>query len=52
VLSGLGGRGFTLAPVLAEALAADLLGRGGPLPQRLWRMLRPDRFGRPDPKQP
>jgi tRNA 5-methylaminomethyl-2-thiouridine biosynthesis bifunctional protein len=47
VLSGLGGRGFTLAPLLAEALAADLLGLGGPLPRRLWLMLRPDRFAQP-----
>jgi len=44
VLSGLGGRGFTLAPLLAEALAADMLGMGGPVPRRLWEIVRPDRF--------
>jgi len=47
VLSGLGGRGFTLAPLLAEALAAQVLGLGGPLPRRLWEIVRPDRFARP-----
>jgi len=46
VLSGLGGRGFTLAPILAEALAADILGLGGPLPVHLWEQLRPQRFVR------
>jgi tRNA 5-methylaminomethyl-2-thiouridine biosynthesis bifunctional protein len=47
VLAGLGGRGFTLAPLLAEALAAEILGVGGPIPERLWRRLDPGRFERP-----
>jgi tRNA 5-methylaminomethyl-2-thiouridine biosynthesis bifunctional protein len=44
VLSGLGGRGFTLAPLLAEHIAAEALGAPSPLPTSLARRLRPDRF--------
>ena len=35
VLTGLGGRGFTLAPLLAEHLAATVLGAPSPLPAPL-----------------
>ena len=35
VLGGLGGRGFTLAPLLAEHLAAQALGAPSPLPRPL-----------------
>lgn len=44
VLSGLGGRGFTLAPLLAEAAAAEVLGSAGPLPRGLLDLVRPGRF--------
>jgi tRNA 5-methylaminomethyl-2-thiouridine biosynthesis bifunctional protein len=44
VLSGLGGRGFTLAPLLAEQVAAQALGLGGPLPQPLTQLIDPARF--------
>jgi tRNA 5-methylaminomethyl-2-thiouridine biosynthesis bifunctional protein len=44
VLAGLGGRGFTLAPLLSEALAAMALGAPSPLPRRLLRRLDPARF--------
>ncbi len=46
VLSGLGGRGFTLAPLLAEAVVAEILGQGGPVPRRLWDIVSPNRFAR------
>lgn len=44
VLGGLGGRGFSLAPLLAEHLAALAVGAPSPLPVDLARRLRPDRF--------
>ena len=44
VLTGLGGRGFVLAPLLAEHLAAKALGAPSPLPLALSQALRPDRF--------
>ena len=44
VLSGLGGRGFTLAPLLAEHLAAQAVEGPSPLPVDLARRLRPGRF--------
>ena len=44
VLSGLGGRGFTLAPLLAEAVAALALGRPSPLPCALKASIRPGRL--------
>jgi tRNA 5-methylaminomethyl-2-thiouridine biosynthesis bifunctional protein len=47
VLSGFGGRGFTLAPILAEKVAADVLGLGGPLPAPLARIVDPARMTRP-----
>jgi tRNA 5-methylaminomethyl-2-thiouridine biosynthesis bifunctional protein len=34
-LTGLGSRGFTYAPLLAEALVADLCGEVGPLEKNL-----------------
>jgi len=45
VLCGLGGRGFTLAPLLAEHVAALALGAPSPLPSAIGRSVRPDRFG-------
>lgn len=45
VLTGLGGRGFTLAPILGEAVAAMVLGRPGPLAEGLLTTVAPDRFG-------
>jgi tRNA 5-methylaminomethyl-2-thiouridine biosynthesis bifunctional protein len=44
VLTGLGGRGFTLAPLLAEHLAATALGAPSPLPQDLSTALWPRVF--------
>ncbi|HXQ13159.1 MAG TPA: tRNA (5-methylaminomethyl-2-thiouridine)(34)-methyltransferase MnmD [Caulobacteraceae bacterium] len=44
VLGGLGSRGFTLAPLLAEQVAALALGAPSPLPASLARIVGPDRF--------
>ena len=44
VLGGFGARGFTLAPLLAEHLAAQALGTPSPLPLSLARIVRPQRF--------
>jgi tRNA 5-methylaminomethyl-2-thiouridine biosynthesis bifunctional protein len=44
VLSGLGGRGFTLAPLLAEHVAAMATGAPSPLPERLAAVVDPARF--------
>ena len=44
VLSGLGGRGFTLAPLLAEHVAALACHAPSPLPIDIGRRLRPARF--------
>jgi tRNA 5-methylaminomethyl-2-thiouridine biosynthesis bifunctional protein len=44
VLGGLGSRGFTLAPLLAEHVAALVLGAPSPLPEPLARIVSPDRF--------
>lgn len=44
VLTGLGGRGFVLAPLLAEHIAAKALGAPSPLPAPLAHALRPGRF--------
>ena len=56
LLCGFGGRGFTLAPLLAEHLAAELLGAPSPLPRALVPLIDPARFearrrrrGRPPP---
>ncbi|HTK36084.1 MAG TPA: tRNA (5-methylaminomethyl-2-thiouridine)(34)-methyltransferase MnmD [Caulobacteraceae bacterium] len=45
VLTGLGGRGFTLAPLLAEQVAALALGAPRPLSRALARTVAPDRYG-------
>jgi tRNA 5-methylaminomethyl-2-thiouridine biosynthesis bifunctional protein len=44
VLAGFGARGFALAPLLAEHVAAGALGFPSPLPAPLARIVRPDRF--------
>jgi len=46
VLAGLGGRGFTLAPLLAEHVAALAVGVPSPLPRDLGECLDPGRFAR------
>lgn len=46
VLTGLGGRGFTYAPLLAEQVAAQALGMPGPLPAHLASAVDPARRGR------
>ncbi len=44
VLSGLGGRGFTLAPLLAEHVAALVVGAPSPLPRALAAIVDPERY--------
>ena len=44
VLGGLGSRGFTMAPLLGEHLAAAALGAPSPLPTRAQALVSPDRF--------
>jgi tRNA 5-methylaminomethyl-2-thiouridine biosynthesis bifunctional protein len=44
VLTGLGGRGFTLAPLLAEQVAALALGAAPPLPEGLGALVNPARY--------
>ena len=44
VLGGLGGRGFCLAPLLAEHLTARILGLPSPLPRNLSVLVEPTRF--------
>jgi tRNA 5-methylaminomethyl-2-thiouridine biosynthesis bifunctional protein len=44
VLTGLGGRGFGFAPLLAEHVAALVAGAASPLPARLRRLVDPRRF--------
>lgn len=44
VLGGLGSRGFTAAPLAANALTAALLQRPLPLPAQLWQRLQPQRL--------
>ena len=44
ILTGLGGRGFTLAPLLAEHVAALAVGAPSPLPRDLARLVAPGRF--------
>ena len=43
VLTALGGRGFTLAPLLAEHIAAQAMGAPSPLPLSLQRLVEPAR---------
>lgn len=47
VLGGLGGRGFCLAPLLAEHVMAQVLGAPSPLPRELSRLVKADRFDSP-----
>ncbi|MEX0502201.1 tRNA (5-methylaminomethyl-2-thiouridine)(34)-methyltransferase MnmD [Alphaproteobacteria bacterium LSUCC0719] len=44
VLGGLGARGFTLAPLLGDLLAADILGRPVPLPVSQWHGIQAMRY--------
>lgn len=44
VLCGLGGRGFTLAPLLAEEIAARIVGAPRPTPRALAAVVDPNRF--------
>jgi tRNA 5-methylaminomethyl-2-thiouridine biosynthesis bifunctional protein len=44
VLTGLGSRGFTLAPLLAEHVAAEILEASSPLPRALASLVAPGRF--------
>lgn len=46
VLTGLGSRGFVIAPLLAEHLAAQALGAPSPLPRGLAELVDPGRFER------
>jgi len=46
VLTALGSRGFCLAPLLAEHVAAQILGAPSPLPTQMADLLDPDRFRR------
>jgi tRNA 5-methylaminomethyl-2-thiouridine biosynthesis bifunctional protein len=46
VLTGLGSRGFTLAPLLAEHVAALALGVPSPLPAAVTTLIDPSRFAR------
>jgi len=46
VLSGLGSRGFCLVPLLAEHVAAQILGAPSPLPSEMAELIDPDRFRR------
>ncbi|HEX8569416.1 MAG TPA: tRNA (5-methylaminomethyl-2-thiouridine)(34)-methyltransferase MnmD [Caulobacteraceae bacterium] len=48
VLGGLGGRGFTTAPLLAEHVAALAVGAPSPLPQALAAAVAPTRFAAGD----
>jgi len=46
VLGGLGSRGFTTAPLLAEHVAALIAGTASPLPADLRALIDPSRFGK------
>ncbi|MGB2437323.1 MAG: FAD-dependent cmnm(5)s(2)U34 oxidoreductase, partial [Candidatus Puniceispirillales bacterium] len=46
VLGGLGSRGMVTAPLLAEALAADICGEASPLDFAMRRAVDPYRFSR------
>ncbi len=47
LLTGLGARGFCLAPLLARAVLADILGVGSPLPAVAKNLLAPERLMTP-----
>jgi len=44
LLTGMGSRGFTLAPLLGEHVAALVLDQASPLPRDLSELVTPDRF--------
>jgi len=44
ILTGFGSRGFSLAPLLAEHVAAQVLGAPSPLPGHLADLVAPNRF--------
>ena len=44
ILGGLGARGFTLAPLLGDLLAAEILRRPVPLPVPQWGVIQPARY--------
>ncbi len=46
LLTGFGSRGFSMAPLLAEHVAAQALGAPSPLPRDLAELVSPDRFAR------
>jgi len=48
ILGGLGARGFTLAPLLGDLLAATILGRPVALPGPQWHAIQPARYSRSD----
>ena len=48
VLTGLGSRGFCLAPLLAEHLVARMLDTPSPVPRQLSQPLKLTRFDSPD----
>jgi tRNA 5-methylaminomethyl-2-thiouridine biosynthesis bifunctional protein len=52
VLTGFGSRGFSLAPLLAEHVAALALGAPSPLPAALAQLVDPGRFGEGKRAQP
>ena len=49
LLAGLGGRGFTLAPLLAEQMAAEMSGTPRPMDGRLAKLCDPKRYGQLSP---
>ncbi|MBO9709302.1 MAG: tRNA (5-methylaminomethyl-2-thiouridine)(34)-methyltransferase MnmD [Caulobacter sp.] len=51
VLGGLGGRGFSLAPLLAEHVVAAIVGAPSPLPAPLARLVDPERFSTVQPSR-
>ena len=51
LLTGFGGRGFTLAPLLAEQVAAGITGAPRPLARDLARRLDPGRYAGADPSE-
>jgi tRNA 5-methylaminomethyl-2-thiouridine biosynthesis bifunctional protein len=52
VLAGLGGRGFSLAPLLGEAVAAEALGAPSPLSRALTHLVDPRRFQKSPSSRP
>ena len=52
LLTGFGSRGFSLAPLLAEHVAAEATGAPSPLPRELADLVDPGRFARRAARQP